>query len=167
IPVHIVETINIMARTQRQLIQELGSEITVEEFAAKMEMSPEKIRSIQRIEKEPISLESSVREEDDSSLGDFISDPNVISPHDYMIQEMIQNTLDNILKETLTPREEKVLKLRYGLLNGKIHTLEEIGEKFGVTRERIRQIEAKALRRLRAPARQNKLKMIFNQVNKK
>ena len=160
IPVHMVETINKMIRIQRQLVQELGREATVEEVAEKMGIAPEKVQNIQRIAKEPISLEAPVGEEEDSSLGDFISDPNALNPHDYMMQEMVKKTLDEVL-ETLTDREEKVLRLRYGLLDGKTHTLEEVGREFGVTRERIRQIEAKALRKLRSPQRQNKLKEFY------
>ncbi|WP_162146904.1 RNA polymerase sigma factor RpoD [Acholeplasma granularum] len=160
IPVHMVETINKMIRIQRQLVQELGRDATIEEIAEKMDITPEKVQNIQRIAKEPISLEAPVGEEEDSSLGDFISDPNALNPHDYMMQEMVKKTLDEVL-ETLTDREEKVLRLRYGLLDGKTHTLEEVGKEFGVTRERIRQIEAKALRKLRSPQRQNKLKEFY------
>ncbi len=160
IPVHMVETINKMIRIQRQLVQELGREATVDEVAEKMGITPEKVQNIQRIAKEPISLEAPVGEEEDSSLGDFISDPNALNPHDYMMQEMVKKTLDEVL-ETLTDREEKVLRLRYGLLDGKTHTLEEVGKEFGVTRERIRQIEAKALRKLRSPQRANKLKEFY------
>jgi len=160
IPVHMVETINKMIRIQRQLVQELGRDATIEEIAEKMDITPEKVQNIQRIAKEPISLEAPVGEEEDSSLGDFISDPNALNPHDYMMQEMVKKTLDEVL-ETLTDREEKVLRLRYGLLDGKTHTLEEVGREFGVTRERIRQIEAKALRKLRSPQRQNKLKEFY------
>ncbi len=160
IPVHMVETINKMIRIQRQLIQDLGREPTIEEIAEKMGITPEKVQNIQRIAKEPISLEAHVGEEEDSSLGDFISDPNALTPHEFMLQEMVKQTLDEVL-ETLTDREEKVLRLRYGLFDGKNHTLEEVGREFGVTRERIRQIEAKALRKLRSPSRQNKLKEFY------
>lgn len=160
IPVHMVETINKMIRIQRQLVQELGREPQIEEIAEKMGISPEKVQNIQRISKEPISLEAPVGEEEDSTLGDFISDPNALNPHDYMMQEMVKKTLDEVL-ETLTDREEKVLRLRYGLLDGKTHTLEEVGREFGVTRERIRQIEQKALRKLKSPQRQNKLKEFY------
>ncbi|MCD4826565.1 MAG: RNA polymerase sigma factor RpoD [Acholeplasmataceae bacterium] len=160
IPVHMVETINKMIRIQRQLIQDLGREPVIEEIAEKMGITPEKVQNIQRIAKEPISLEAHVGEEEDSSLGDFISDPNALTPHEYMLQEMVKQTLDEVL-ETLTDREEKVLRLRYGLFDGKNHTLEEVGREFGVTRERIRQIEAKALRKLRSPSRQNKLREFY------
>jgi len=161
IPVHMVETINKMIRIQRQLVQDLARDPSVEEIAEKMGITPEKVQNIQRIAKEPISLEAHVGEEEDSSLGDFISDPNALTPHEVMIQEMIKQVLDEVL-ETLTDREEKVLRLRYGLFDGKNHTLEEVGREFGVTRERIRQIEAKALRKLRSPSRQNKLKEIYH-----
>ncbi len=160
IPVHMVETINKMIRIQRQLIQDLGRDPSIEEIAEKMGITPEKVQNIQRIAKEPISLEAHVGEEEDSSLGDFISDPNALTPHEYMLQEMVKQTLDEVL-ETLTDREEKVLRLRYGLFDGKNHTLEEVGREFGVTRERIRQIEAKALRKLRSPSRQNKLREFY------
>lgn len=160
IPVHMVETINKMVRITRQLTQELGREASIDEIAEKMNLSVEKIQNIQRIAKEPISLEANVGEEEDSSLGDFISDPNALSPHDFMLQEQARKTLDEVL-ETLTDREEKVLRLRYGLMDGKNHTLEEVGREFGVTRERIRQIEAKALRKLRSPNRQNKLREFY------
>ncbi|MDO9629874.1 MAG: RNA polymerase sigma factor RpoD [Acholeplasmataceae bacterium] len=160
IPVHMVETINKMIRIQRQLIQDLGREPSLEEIAQKMGITPEKVQNIQRIAKEPISLEAHVGEEEDSSLGDFISDPNALTPHEFMLQEMVKQTLDEVL-ETLTDREEKVLRLRYGLFDGKNHTLEEVGREFGVTRERIRQIEAKALRKLRSPSRQNKLREFY------
>jgi RNA polymerase primary sigma factor len=160
IPVHMVETINKMIRSQRQLIQDLGREPSLDEIASKMGITAEKVQNIQRIAKEPISLEAHVGEEEDSSLGDFISDPNALTPHEFMLQEMVKQTLDEVL-ETLTDREEKVLRLRYGLFDGKNHTLEEVGREFGVTRERIRQIEAKALRKLRSPSRQNKLREFY------
>ncbi|VEU80999.1 RNA polymerase sigma factor RpoD [Haploplasma axanthum] len=160
IPVHMVETINKMARIQRQLIQELGREPSPEEIGEKMEMSAEKVQNIQRISKEPISLESTVGEEEDSSLGDFISDGGTLNPHESMLQDMTIQALDEILS-TLTDREEKVLRLRYGLLDGKTYTLEEVGREFGVTRERIRQIEAKAMRKLKHPSRQQKLRDFY------
>lgn len=157
IPVHMVETINKLVRTQRQLVQELSREPTAQEIGEKMEISAERVQQIQRIAQEPISLEAPIGEEEDSSLGDFISDTNTLTPHETAVQEWIKKALDEVL-ETLTDREEKVLRLRYGLLDGKTHTLEEVGKEFGVTRERIRQIEGKALRKLRQPSRQKKLR---------
>jgi RNA polymerase primary sigma factor len=167
IPVHIIETMNKISRCRGKLTQDLSRKAENQEVAKQMNIDAKQIIDIQMIEKETISLEASVREEDDSSLGDFIQDPNAISPHDYMLQETLKKTLEESLEEALTDREEQVLKMRYGLLDGHIYTLEEIGNKFGVTRERIRQIEAKALRRLRSPSRQNKLKMLYNNINKK
>jgi RNA polymerase primary sigma factor len=152
-----VETINKLVRTQRQLVQELSREPTAQEIGEKMEISAERVQQIQRIAQEPISLEAPIGEEEDSSLGDFISDTNTLTPHETAVQEWIKKALDEVL-ETLTDREEKVLRLRYGLLDGKTHTLEEVGKEFGVTRERIRQIEGKALRKLRQPSRQKKLR---------
>ena len=160
IPVHMVETINKMARITRQLTQEFGREPTPEEIGLEMEMTAEKIQHIQRISREPISLESTVGEEEDSSLGDFISDASTLTPHESMLQDMTIQALDEIL-ETLTDREEKVLRLRYGLYDGKTYTLEEVGREFGVTRERIRQIEAKAMRKLKHPSRQQKLRDFY------
>lgn len=157
IPVHMVETINKLVRTQRQLVQELSREPTAQEIGEKMEISAERVQQIQRIAQEPISLEAPIGEEEDSSLGDFISDTNTLTPHETAVQEWIKKALDEVL-ETLTDREEKVLRLRYGLLDGKTHTLEEVGKEFGVTRERIRQIEGKALRKLRQASRQKKLR---------
>ena len=158
IPVHMVETINKMTRIQRQLTQELGREPTAEEIADKMEgdITPERVRQIQRINLEPVSLETPIGEEDDSHLGDFIEDKEVITPNEYASNELLKNELQEILKE-LTPREAKVLQLRYGLEDNRPHTLEEVGKEFNVTRERIRQIEAKALRKLRHPSRSKKL----------
>jgi RNA polymerase primary sigma factor len=157
IPVHMVETINKLVRTQRQLVQELSREPTAQEIGEKMGISAERVQQIQRIAQEPISLEAPIGEEEDSSLGDFISDTNTLTPHETAVQEWIKKALDEVL-ETLTDREEKVLRMRYGLLDGKTHTLEEVGKEFGVTRERIRQIEGKALRKLRQPSRQKKLR---------
>lgn len=157
IPVHMVETINKLVRNQRQLVQELSREPTAEEIGERMGISAERVQQIQRIAQEPISLEAPIGEEEDSNLGDFISDTNTLNPHETAVQEWIKNALDEVL-ETLTDREEKVLRLRYGLLDGKTHTLEEVGTEFGVTRERIRQIEGKALRKLRQPSRQKKLR---------
>lgn len=160
IPVHMVETINKMSRITRQLTQDLGREPSPEEIGEKMEMTAEKVQNIQRISREPISLESTVGEEEDSSLGDFISDSSTLNPHESMLQDMTIQALDEIL-ETLTDREEKVLRLRYGLFDGKTYTLEEVGREFGVTRERIRQIEAKAMRKLKHPSRQQKLRDFY------
>ena len=156
IPVHMVETINKLVRIQRKLTQELRREPTPEEIAAEMKISVEKVQQIQKIAQEPISMESPVGEEDDTTLGDFISDREMPTPLDYTINEKFKEEIDTVLK-TLTPREEKVLRLRYGLIDGKNHTLEEVGREFGVTRERIRQIESKALRRLNHPKRKARL----------
>ena len=157
IPVHMVETINKLVRCQRQLMQELGREPSPEEIAAKMETTPEKVREIIKISQEPISLESPVGEEDDSNLGDFIPDTDAISPDEYASNELLKDELRNVL-ETLTDREERVLRLRYGLDDGRMRTLEEVGKEFGVTRERIRQIENKAINKLRHPSRIKKLR---------
>ena len=158
IPVHMVETINKLTRIQRQLIQELGREPTAEEIAEKMDgMTPEKVREIQKISLEPVSLETPIGEEDDSHLGDFIEDEGAMSPDDYAANELLKDELNDVLLE-LTDREEKVLRLRFGLDDGRTRTLEEVGREFNVTRERIRQIEAKALRKLRHPSRSKKLK---------
>ena len=151
IPVHMVETINKLTRVQRQLIQELGREPTAEEIADKMEgMTPEKVRDIQKISLEPVSLETPIGEEDDSHLGDFLEDEGAMSPDDYAYNELLKDELNEVLLE-LTDREEKVLRLRFGLDDGRTRTLEEVGKEFNVTRERIRQIEAKALRKLKHP----------------
>jgi|SRR5690554_68081 len=160
IPVHMVETINKMARVTRQLTQELGREPTAEEIGEKMEFSAEQVQNIQRISREPISLEATVGEEEDSSLGDFISDTSTLNPHESLLQDMTLKALDEILS-TLTDREEKVLRLRYGLYDGNTYTLEEVGREFGVTRERIRQIEAKAMRKLKHPTRQQRLRDFY------
>ena len=156
-----VETINKLVRIQRQLVQELRREPTAEEIGEKMGITAERVQQIQKTAQEPISLEAPVGEEEDSSLADFISDPNARTPEDHMIDEALITALNEAL-ETLTDREEKVLRMRYGLLDGRNYTLEEVGKEFGVTRERIRQIESKALRKLRAPSRQNKLKEVYN-----
>lgn len=158
IPVHMVETINKLTRIQRQLIQELGREPTAEEIAEKMDgMTPEKVREIQKISLEPVSLETPIGEEDDSHLGDFIEDEGAMSPDDYASNELLKDELNEVLLE-LTDREEKVLRLRFGLDDGRTRTLEEVGKEFNVTRERIRQIEAKALRKLKHPSRSKRLK---------
>ena len=157
IPVHMVETINKLVRTQRQLIQELRREPLPEEVAERMGISVEKVQIIQKVAQEPISLENPVGEEEDSTLGDFIPDNDTLTPIEFTSKEMLKRELDDVL-ETLTDREEKVLRMRFGLLDGRTRTLEEVGREFGVTRERIRQIEAKALRKLRHPSRSKKLK---------
>jgi len=157
IPVHMVETINKLVRTQRQLIQELKREPHPEEVAERMGISVEKVQIIQKVAQEPISLESPVGEEEDSSLGDFIADPDTLTPMEYTSKEMLKRELDSVL-ETLTDREEKVLRMRFGLLDGRSRTLEEVGREFGVTRERIRQIEAKAHEKIRQHEKSNRLK---------
>ncbi|WP_029420799.1 RNA polymerase sigma factor RpoD [Alicyclobacillus macrosporangiidus] len=157
IPVHMVETINKLIRVSRQLLQELGREPTAEEIAAEMDMSPEKVREIQKIAQEPVSLETPIGEEDDSHLGDFIPDDDALAPADAAAYELLKEQLEDVL-DTLTEREENVLRLRFGLDDGRTRTLEEVGKVFGVTRERIRQIEAKALRKLRHPSRSKRLK---------
>lgn len=157
VPVHMVETINKLARVQRQLTLELNREPSEEELAKKMNVSIDKIREIYKISQEPVSLETPIGEEDDSHLGDFIKDESNMSPEEYATNEMLKDEISEVLL-TLTEREEKVIRLRFGLEDGKARTLEEVGQMFGVTRERIRQIEAKALRKLRHPSRSRKLK---------
>ena len=157
VPVHMVETINKLARIQRQLTLELNREPSEQELAKKMGMSVEKVRDIYKISQEPVSLETPIGEEDDSHLGDFIKDERNMSPEEYATNEMLKDEISEVLL-TLTEREEKVIRLRFGLEDGKSRTLEEVGQMFGVTRERIRQIEAKALRKLRHPSRSRKLK---------
>ncbi len=157
IPVHMVETINKLIRTSRHLLQQLGREPTPEEIAAEMEIPVEKVAEIQKIAQDPVSLETPIGEEDDSHLGDFIQDDDSPAPQDSAAYTMLREQLEEVMN-TLTPREAKVLKLRFGLEDGKTRTLEEVGREFQVTRERIRQIEAKALRKLRHPSRSKKLR---------
>jgi len=157
IPVHMVETINKLIRVSRQLLQELGRDPTPEEIAKEMGMSEEKVRDIQKISQEPVSLETPIGEEEDSHLGDFIPDDDAPAPAESAAFTLLKEQLIDVL-DTLTPREEKVLRLRFGLDDGRARTLEEVGKEFNVTRERIRQIEAKALRKLRHPSRSKKLK---------
>lgn len=157
IPVHMVETINKLIRVSRQLLQTLGREPSAEEIAEEMEMSPERVREIIKIAQEPVSLETPIGEEEDSHLGDFIEDQDAPAPAEAASFRLLKEQLEDVLN-TLTPREEKVLRLRFGLDDGRARTLEEVGQIFNVTRERIRQIEAKALRKLRHPSRSKKLK---------
>jgi RNA polymerase primary sigma factor len=157
IPVHMVETINKLIRVSRQLLQALGREPTADEIAEEMEMSPERVREIIKIAQEPVSLETPIGEEEDSHLGDFIEDQDAPAPAEAASFRLLKEQLEDVLN-TLTPREEKVLRLRFGLDDGRARTLEEVGQIFNVTRERIRQIEAKALRKLRHPSRSKKLK---------
>lgn len=157
IPVHMVETINKLIRIQRQLLQDLGREPMPEEIGAEMDMPSDKVREILKIAQEPVSLETPIGEEDDSHLGDFIEDQEATSPADHAAYELLKEQLEGVL-DTLTDREENVLRLRFGLDDGRTRTLEEVGKVFGVTRERIRQIEAKALRKLRHPSRSKQLK---------
>lgn len=158
IPVHMVETINKLTRIQRQLVQDLGRDPTAEEIAEKMDgITPEKVRDIQKIALEPVSLETPIGEEDDSHLGDFIEDKDALSPDEYANNQLLKDEINMVL-QGLTEREEKVLRLRFGLYDGRTRTLEEVGKEFNVTRERIRQIEAKALRKLKHPTRSKRLK---------
>ena len=157
VPVHMVETINKMSRIQRQLTLELNREPSEEELAKKMGISVEKVREVIKISQEPVSLETPIGEEDDSHLGDFIKDESSMSPEEYATNEILKEEIKSVLM-TLQVREQEVLELRFGLIDGTCHTLEEVGKKFNVTRERIRQIEAKALRKLRHPSRAKKLK---------
>ena len=157
VPVHMVETINKMARVQRQMTLELNREPSDEELAEKMGISVEKVREVMKISQDPVSLDTPIGEEDDSHLGDFIKDERSMSPEEYATNEILKEEIQNVLM-TLQEREREVLELRFGLIDGTSHTLEEVGKKFNVTRERIRQIEAKALRKLRHPSRAKKLK---------
>jgi RNA polymerase primary sigma factor len=163
IPVHMVETINKLIRVQRQLLQDLGREPTPEEIAEDMDLTPDKVREILKIAQEPVSLETPIGEEDDSHLGDFIEDQDATSPSEHAAYELLKEQLEDVL-DTLTDREENVLRLRFGLDDGRTRTLEEVGKVFGVTRERIRQIEAKALRKLRHPSRSKRLKDFLEYV---
>ena len=156
-----VETINKLSRFQRQLTLELNREPTDEELAKKMGMSVERVREVIKIAQDPVSLETPIGEEDDSHLGDFVKDERSMSPEEYTIHELLKDEISDVLL-TLTEREEQVLRLRFGLDDGSCKTLEEVGQMFGVTRERIRQIEAKALRKLRHPSRSRKLKDFLN-----
>ena len=162
VPVHMVETINKLSRYQRQLTLELNREPTDEELAKKMGMSPDKVREVIKIAQDPVSLETPIGEEEDSHLGDFVPDESNMSPEDFTIHEMLKEEIGDVLL-TLTEREEQVLRLRFGSDDGSPKTLEEVGQMFGVTRERIRQIEAKALRKLRHPSRSRKLKDFLNE----
>ena len=161
IPVHMVETINKVIRVNRQLLQELGHDPTPEETAAELGMPAEKVREILKIAQEPVSLETPIGEEEDSHLGDFVEDDKIVEPSELASYTLLKEQLMEVL-DSLTPREEKVLKLRFGLEDGRTRTLEEVGKEFNVTRERIRQIEAKALRKLRHPSRSKKLKDFLN-----
>ncbi|MCI8273300.1 MAG: RNA polymerase sigma factor RpoD [Clostridia bacterium] len=161
IPVHMVETINRLIRTSRHLLQQLGREPSPEEIAKEMDLPVEKVMEIQKIAQDPVSLETPIGEEDDSHLGDFIQDEDSPAPHDAASYTLLREQLEDVMN-TLTPREAKVLKLRFGLEDGKARTLEEVGKEFDVTRERIRQIEAKALRKLRHPSRSKKLRDYMN-----
>ncbi len=157
IPVHMVETINKLVRVSRRLLQELGREPLTEEIAAEMEITPEKVREIIKVSQEPVSLETPIGEEEDSHLGDFIEDHGALAPAEAASHQLLKEQVEDVL-DSLTPRERRVLQLRFGLDDGRSRTLEEVGKEFGVTRERIRQIEAKALRKLRHPSRSKKLK---------
>jgi RNA polymerase primary sigma factor len=157
IPVHMIETINKLIRASRHLVQEYGREPTPEEIAQKIDLPVDKVRKVLKIAQEPISLETPIGEEEDSHLGDFIEDKAAVSPVEAVISMNLEGQTEEVLK-TLTPREERVLRLRFGIGDGCDHTLEEVGQQFDVTRERIRQIEAKALRKLRHPTRSKKLK---------
>jgi RNA polymerase primary sigma factor len=164
IPVHMIETINKLIRTSRQLVQELGREPTSEEIAKRMDIPVAKVRKVLKIAQEPISLETPIGEEEDSHLGDFIEDRAVVSPAEAVINVNLKEQTATVLR-SLTAREEKVIKMRFGLEDGSEHTLEEVGQSFAVTRERIRQIEAKALRKLRHPSRSRKLRAFMDGVH--
>jgi RNA polymerase primary sigma factor len=163
IPVHMIETINKLIRTSRHLVQELGREPSSEEIAKRMDIPVAKVRKVLKIAQEPISLETPIGEEEDSHLGDFIEDRSMVSPAEAVINVNLKDQTAQVLR-SLTPREEKVIKMRFGLEDGSEHTLEEVGQSFAVTRERIRQIEAKALRKLRHPSRSRKLKAFMDGI---
>lgn len=165
IPVHMNETINRINKAARNLTQELGREPTDKEIADRLDMTVEKVVNVKMINRDPISLETPVGEEEDTPLGEFISDPNVVTPDDYTNIEMLEKKLDEALS-SLTDREEKVLRMRYGLFDGRTHTLEEVGKEFNVTRERIRQIENKALKKLKRPQKRDKLKEAYDLIRK-
>jgi RNA polymerase primary sigma factor len=165
VPVHMIETINKLIRTQRAMQQELGRDPTTEELSKRLELPLHKVRKVMRIAQEPISLETPVGEEDESHLGDFLVDKRIGSPSDAVINLNLREQTAEVLK-TLSPREEKIVKMRFGLQDGSEHTLEEVGQYFAVTRERIRQIEAKALRKLRHPSRSYRLKTFLEKQNK-
>ena len=165
IPVHMIETINKLTRTSRALVQDYGREPTSEEIAEKMDIPVSKVRKILKIAQEPISLETPIGEEEDSHLGDFIEDQGVISPAEAVININLKEQTASVL-QTLTPREEQVIRMRFGIGDGSEHTLEEVGQRFSVTRERIRQIEAKALRKLRHPSRSRKLKAFLENTGR-
>ena len=162
IPVHMIETINKLVRTSRQFLHEEGREPTPEEMAARLSMPLEKVRKVMKIAKEPISLETPIGDEEDSHLGDFIEDKNAVIPVDAAIQANLKETVTRVLA-SLTPREERVLRMRFGIGMNTDHTLEEVGQQFSVTRERIRQIEAKALRKLKHPSRSRKMRSFLDQ----
>jgi RNA polymerase primary sigma factor len=160
--VHMIETINKLVRTGRQMLHEIGREPTSEELAEKLQMPLDKVRKVMKIAKEPISLETPIGDEEDSQLGDFIEDKNALLPLDSAIQDNLRETTTRVLS-SLTPREERVLRMRFGIGMNTDHTLEEVGQQFSVTRERIRQIEAKALRKLKHPSRSRKLRSFLDQ----
>jgi RNA polymerase primary sigma factor len=157
LPVHMVETINKLLKTQRQLVQELSREPSIEELAKALNTTPEKVKHVQKIAQEPLSLEAPVGEEDESTIGDFIADPQALDPYEFTAKVKLREEMNEVL-DTLTEREAKVLRLRYGFVDDRPRTLEEVGKEFNVTRERIRQIEAKAIRKLKHPSRSKKLK---------
>ena len=162
VPVHMVETINKLSRYQRQLTLELNREPTDEEIAKKMGIGVDKVREVMKISQDPVSLETPIGEEDDSHLGDFLKDESCLSPEEFATNQILKEEIKSVLS-TLQPREQQVLELRFGLIDGTCYTLEEVGKRFNVTRERIRQIEAKALRKLRHPSRAKKLKDFMNE----